>query len=160
MRAAAIRATASARVNVCVETVDARTARVLHRSWRHNLVVDAGLALLRDVLAGDAATISHGAVGTDGTAPAAADEALGGEVFRDLISQTSPQGGGATPYGLVVKFVVGSQFANGNTLREAGLFNAASGGAMYARVIPEAIVKTDAILVIYTWTLTFAAVTP
>ncbi|MDM7916446.1 MAG: hypothetical protein QUU85_14475, partial [Candidatus Eisenbacteria bacterium] len=111
---------ARARANVCVETVDAPSGRLLRRSRRHNLVVDTGLALLRDIVAGEAPTLSHGAVGTDGTAVAAANVALGVEVFRDLISQVTPQGGGSTPYGLVIKFVVGSQFANGNTLREAG----------------------------------------
>ena len=36
---------------------------------------------------------------------------------------------------------------------------AASGGTLYARVTPEEVVKTDSILVIYTWTLGFEAAT-
>lgn len=142
----------AARVNVCIETVDARTGRVVCRAWRHNLVVDAGLNLLRDLVYGDGVTISHGAVGTDATAPAAAQVALGAEVFRDQISQRTKQ-----TASLVVKFVVGSQDANGLTLREAGLFNAATDGTLYARVVPEEVVKTDAILVIFTWSLTWEA---
>ena len=141
----------AARVNVCVETVDARTGRLLSRSRRHNLVVDVGLDLLRDLVYGDAETLTHGAVGTDATAPAAGDVALGAEVFRDQIAQRTKQSGA-----LVIKFVLGSQQANGETLREAGLFNAASAGTMYARVTPEELAKTDAILVVYTWTLSWA----
>ncbi len=145
------RAGVAAMANVCVETVDVRTGRRLSRSWRHNLVVDAGLDLLRDLVYGDAETLSHCGVGTDATAPAAGDVALGAEVFRDQLSQRTKQSAE-----LVIKFVLGSQQANGETLREAGLFNAASGGTMYARVTPEEIGKTDAILVIFTWTLSWA----
>ncbi len=141
-----------ARVNVCVETVDARTGRILRRSWRHNLVVDAGLALLRDLVFGGGTTVSHGGVGTDNTAPAAGNVTLGAEVFRDVISQRTKVGASLT-----LKFVVGSQNANGSTLREAGLFNAGAAGTMYARVTPEEVVKTDAILVIYTWSLSWVA---
>ena len=140
-----------ARANVLVETRDVRTGRLLSRSSRHNLVVSAGLNLLRDLIYGDAATLSHGAVGTDATSPAAAQVALGAEVFRDQISQRTKQ-----TASLIIKFVVGSQQANGQTLREAGLFNAISGGTMYARVTPDPVSKTDAILVVYTWTLSFA----
>lgn len=140
------------RVNVCVESVDARTGEVLARRWKHNLVVAAGLNILRDLIYGDGTTLTHGAVGTDNTAAAAGDVALGSEAFRDVISQRTKGEGGLT-----LKFVVGSQSANGLTLREAGLFNAASGGSLYARVIPEAVEKTDAILVIYTWGITFEA---
>jgi hypothetical protein len=150
-----VRAGVLARANVRIDQIDARTGRLLSRGRRHNLVVDAGLDLLRDLVYGDAAVPSHGAVGTDNTAPAAGDVALGAEVFRDQISQRTKQAAG-----LVIKFVVGSQQANGLTLREAGLFNAASSGIMYARATPDQVVKSDAILVIYTWTLSFAAVTP
>jgi len=143
----------NAKANVCVEVCDARTGRVLRRIRRHNLVVTAGLVLLRDLVYGGTATLSHGGVGTAATPTVAGDTELVAEVFRDQISQRlkQPLGSGS----LVVRFVVGSQDANGVTLREAGLFNAAAGGSMYARAIPEDVVKTDAILVVYTWTLTF-----
>jgi hypothetical protein len=144
-----------ARANVCMEARDARTGRVVSRSWRHNLVMAAGLDLLRDIVYGGTETLSHGAVGTDATAPAAGQVALGAQILRDLISQRTKQ-----PAALTIKFVVGSQQANGSTLREAGLFNAAVGGSMYARATPDELVKTDAILVVYTWTLSFSAVTP
>lgn len=143
-----MKAAVDAKANVCIETVDARTGRVLSRSRRHNLVVDAGLDLLRDLVYGDGVILSHCGVGTDATTPAAGDVALGAEVFRDQLSQRTKQAAQ-----LVIKFVLGSQQANGSTLREAGLFNAVSGGTLYARVTPEEVEKTDSILVIYTWTL-------
>ena len=146
-----MKAQVCARANVLVETRDARTGRLLSRNSRHNLVVSAGLDLLRDLVYGGAVTMSHGAVGTDATAPAAGQVALGAEVFRDQISQRTKAAAS-----LVIKFVVGSQQANSQTLREAGLFNAASGGTMYARVTPDPVSKTDAILVVYTWTLSWA----
>ncbi len=152
------RAPIECRANVCVETVDARTGAVLTRTWRHNLVVEAGLLLLRDLLYGDGVALTHGAVGTDSTPPAAEDTELGSEVFRDLIATKTKLGGAPQEPGLSIRFIVGSQFANGHVLREAGLFNAAVAGSLYARVIPEAVTKTDAILVIYTWSVTFRAV--
>lgn len=145
------------RANVEVKTVDARTGRVLRRTRQHNLVVDSGLQLMRDVIFGGAASIGYGAVGTDATAPVASDVELGNEVFRDAIGSSTKQGGVGVPYGLVMKFVVGSQSGNGNTFREAGLFNANPGGLMFARVTPEEVVKSDSILVIYTWTVTWSA---
>lgn len=153
MTAILSRSPAQALVNVLVETVDARSGRVLSRDWRHNLVVDAGLNKLRDLLFGDQlAGITHGAVGTLVTAPAAADVALGAEVFRDVLAQRLK-----VSKALTLKLVLGSQQGNGNTLREAGLFDAAAGGTMYARVTPAEVIKTDAILVIYTWTASFQA---
>lgn len=142
-----------ARANVLVETVDARSGRVLFLARSHNLVTDAGLNLLRDLVYGDGVTITHGAVGTDATTPDPSDTTLAAETVRDLIAQRTK-----AAQELVVKFVVGSTQGNGTTLREAGLFNAASAGTLYARVTPTAVVKTDAILVIYTWTLGWAAV--
>jgi hypothetical protein len=147
-----MRAAVAARANVRVDLVDVRTGRVLPCSRRHNLVTAVGLDLLRNLVYGDSGTITHGAVGTDNTAPAAADVALGAEIFRDQISQRTKQ-----TAALVLKFVVGSQQANGEMLREAGLFTAAVGGSLYARVTPDEVAKTEAILVVYTWTLSWAA---
>jgi hypothetical protein len=147
-----IRAATVARANVCVEAVDARTGRVLSRTWQHNLTVDAGLNLIRDLLYGDGVAPTHGAVGTDATATVAGDTALHSEAFRDLIGQKT-KGTKA----LTVRFIVPSGSANSSTLRECALFNASPGGTMYARATPDPVVKTSAILVIFTWTLSWAA---
>jgi len=145
---------AVARVNVRVDEVDATTMHVLRCRWYHNLVVDSGLNMIRDRLAGVAVDpITHGAVGTDASATIESDTALRDEVFRDQLGQRST----ASAKSLVCKFVIGAQQANGSVLREAALFNASSGGSMFARVVTEEVVKTDAVLVVYTWTLSFEA---
>lgn len=55
-------------------------------------------------------------------------------------------------------YYLGSGSANGNTLGEAGLFNAASGGTMFARVkLSPTIVKTSSIAVTFTWTINLGA---
>lgn len=143
-------------VNVCIETWDVRTGRLLRRQWKHNLVTDAGLTMNRDRMLGIAdqlpVPLSHCAVGTDATAAAAGDTALGDEVFRDVFAQT------VTGSKLVTyKVVIGSQQANGNVLREWGLFNAAAEGICYARVTPEEVAKSVDVQVIATWTSSWAA---
>lgn len=140
-------------VNVCLEVVDARSGRLRRRIRAHNRAVDVGLTMLRDLVYGDTvAAISHCAVGTDGTAPAAGDVALGAEVLRgDIIQRTK---GTAS---LTLSYLLGSQDANGETLREWGLLNASTSGLLYARVTPEEVVKTVAVQVLCTWTLSWAA---
>ena len=143
----------AASVNVHVEVFDAATGRRVRESWHHNRVVDVGLNKLRDVLYGDAGTqVTHGAVGTSNTPPAASDAGLEAEVFRDVVAQRAKG-----DKSLQVRFVLGSQHANGTTLREAGLF--LSDGTLYARVLPAAVAKTDSQSVLYTWTLSFEATT-
>lgn len=140
--------------NVLVEVHDASTGAVLERREAHNLVVNDGLNLVRDLLDGDSvAGLTHFAVGTGTAATAAGDTALGGEVFRDAV-------GGRTSNAqqLVASYYLGSGSANGNTLGEAGLFNAASGGTMFARVkLSPTIVKTSSIAVTFTWTINLGA---
>lgn len=140
-------------VNVRLDVMDVRSGRLRRRIQAHNRAVDVGLTMLRDHIYGDTvATVSHCAVGSDGTAPAAGDTALGTEVLRgELLQRTK---GTAS---LTLTFLVGSQQANGETLREWGLLTAASGGLLYARVTPEEVVKTIAVQVLCTWTLSWAA---
>jgi hypothetical protein len=141
------------RANVTVCVVDAATRRVLRVERQHNLVVTTGLNLIRDLLNGDAvAGLTYFAVGTGTTPVASTDTTLAAEVFRDAVTQTIK--GTAE---LTVKYFLPTTQANGNTLAEAGLFNAASVGTMFARVVLAAtIVKTSAIEVTFAWDLTFA----
>jgi hypothetical protein len=140
------------KANVLVETFDVRTGEKLSESRHSNMAVDSGLNLLRDFLYGDGPThITHGAVGTDTAATVAGDTALTTEVFRDVIAARVKG-----TQSLTLQFVLGSTHANGSTLTEAGLFNASSGGTMYARVVTSAVNKTALVSVLYTWTLSFA----
>lgn len=142
-----------ARANVRIETFDVATGAKLSEQRRSNMAVDAGLDLLRDLLFGDSPeVITHFAVGTDATATSASDTALGAEVFRDVIA-TKIKGSQE----IAIQSVLGSTQANGNTLEEAGLFNDASAGTMYARVTISPVSKTALISVLITWTLSFAS---
>lgn len=128
---------------------------VLHDSG-HNLVTAAGLNLLRDRLRGVSLIdpLSHIAVGTGNAAAASGDTTLGAEVFRDVYTQVS-----LGTANIVYRYYLGPNDANGVTLREAGLLNAASGGTLYARrVLTTAIVKTIDVAATFEWTLSFAAV--
>lgn len=139
------------RVNVRVEVFDQATGRRA-RAWHaHNLTVDVGLNLLRDLLYGDPPDpITACAVGTSGAAPAAGQTALLAEVFRGVLAQRTK-----SAKTLTIRFALSSQQANGVTIREAGLFT--TGGIMFARVTPEEYAKTVAQSVLYTWTISLEA---
>lgn len=140
-------------VNVLIEVVDVETNAIIQTIERHNLVVTTGRNLVRDRLSGDSASrLTHFAVGTNATAVVAANTALGVETSRDLITQLTPTDGVLT-----VKYFLGSSSANGVTLAEAGLFNAASAGTMFSRVVYTGIVKTSSVAVSYTWTISIGA---
>jgi hypothetical protein len=144
----------AARVNVRYVVQDVETGETLRQGETHNLVTNAGLDLIRDFLDSQAPDgLTHFAVGTDGTAVAAGDTTLGGEVFRDVFTQTTP-----TAQTLAISYFLGSGDANSNSLAEAGLFNDASAGTMFARVVlSPAIAKTSSIAVTFTWTINLGA---
>lgn len=141
--------------NVHVQVRDAATGELLAEQTHRNLVVNAGLNLIRDFLDGDAPTApSHFGYGTGTNAVAAGDTALQTEVARDtLTSQT-----GTNAQQQVYTYYLGSLTGNGNTLGEAAIFNAASGGTMLCRVkLSPTIVKTASIAVTFTWTINLGA---
>ena len=151
VRTPALCADVAAKGHVRVTITDAR-GHIVEQFEQRNLVVTAGRNLLRDFLNNTAPTgLTHIALGTDATASDATQTALVAEVYRDLITSR------ATDVGqLTLTLYLGTTQANGNTLREVGLFNAASLGTMYARVpLASSIAKTSAIAVTFTWTLTF-----
>lgn len=139
------------RANVVATVTDA-DGRVIDRIHQHNLVVTAGRNLIRDLLNNTGpAGLTHIALGTSATAANSAQTELVAEVHRDAITQRLTDVGQLT-----LTLYVSTTQANGNTLREVGLFNATPAGTMYARVVlASAIIKTSAIAVTFTWTLTF-----
>jgi hypothetical protein len=141
--------------NVTIEVRDALTDKLLKKITTHNLVVTAGRDLIRDFLY-DGSTVTvdgltHFAVGTNATAEVAANTTLGTETARELITQKTKNSAQLT-----VKYYLGSGVANGVTLAECGLFNAASAGTMYARATYTGIAKTASITITYTWILTWS----
>lgn len=118
-----------------------------------NKVVLSGRNLMRDLLTGDStADVSHIAVGTSGTVVADSDTALGGEVTRLAFTKHATSDNQAVFY-----LYLPSTAANGSTLQEAGIFNAASAGDMFARATHTSIAKTASIAIYYTWTINLGA---
>ena len=92
------------------------------------------------------------ALGTGTTAVTSTDTTLDTEVFRGAMTSFTDTDGQT-----VFKYFLASGSANGNTLAEAGLFTAGSGGTMYARsVLSSTIVKTSSITATFTWTCTYS----
>ena len=130
---------------------DAKTGELIREETIGNKIVTAGLNLVRDLLGGNNAAPTHIAVGTDNTAPVAGDTVLGTEVFRNVITRRILSA-------VAVKFqlFIQASEANGNTLEEAGIFNASTLGDMLSRVTYTPIIKTGAITVTLTWTITIS----
>ena len=114
-----------------------------------DLVVDSGLDLCIESLgksgADRPAAISHIAIGEDGSAPTASDTALGNEVMREEATYTKTGTGQG-------RWEAAFSITGSYTLREAGLFNASSGGTMFCRdTFSERTVESgDEVTVIYT----------
>lgn len=139
-------------VNVTIDVKDASTGRLVERIQRHNLVTTAGRNLIRDLLNGvPAKHISHVAVGSGTAAADKGDTALKSERYRGEVTSRVPWTGQLT----LQSFVNGDQ-GNG-PLSEAGLFNAPTGGVLFARVVFPTISKSSSLTVTFTWDITIAA---
>lgn len=118
-----------------------------------NLVVTTGLNWIAGRLYDTSipSQISHIAVGTGTTAAAAGDTALGSESHREALDSTTVSTN-------TVTWVASLEAGEGTAaLTEAGLFNAASGGTMVARVVYDVINKGANDSLSISWTLTASA---
>lgn len=144
-------------VNVIKEVHDL-SGKLLRKEETHNLFVDAGLNLVRDLFNNVSVTgFDRFAIGTGTTAVTASDTQLETEVFRDSFTQKT-----STAKTLTIKYFLASGSANGNTITEAGIFgngatDTANSGTLCARVIQTADAKTSSESWTYTWIFTFAA---
>jgi len=140
--------------NVQVTIQDATTGAIVSQQEHKNLVVSSGLDLIRDLLDGDSvAGLTHFAVGIDTGAVSASQASLGDEQFRDTVTQRT-----SNAQQLVVSYYLASGSANSLALSEAGLFNAASGGTMFARVLLSPVInKTAAVAITFNWTINLGA---
>lgn len=120
------------------------TVTVVHSDGRRtvetfpNLITDAGLDLLRDILDGTVAAgeITWVAFGTGTTTPAAGDTQLGAEQFRKAVTKQQPAGVGK----LDTSLYLAPGDANSFEIREIGWFAgaataAAGSGVLVARVL-------------------------
>lgn len=117
----------------------------------HNLIVNAGKALMASLLSGASSTIpTYMAVGSSATAPAVTDTALGTELARVAFSSNTPSGAIVT---YVANFGVG---VGTGTIQEAGLFSASTGGTMLSRSTSISVTKAAGDTLQITWTITFS----
>lgn len=142
---------------------------VVHERPCKNRIVTSGRRLVAQmfggVSSGPAPTrVTHMAVGTDGTAPADGDDALRaqrggrkpvGAVVYEEFDESGPGGQVRRVRArLTAEFDFG-EANGGEPLREAGVFNAATGGVMYNRVVFDAVTKTDAFKLTLIWDIVF-----
>ena len=102
-------------------------------------------------------SITHFALGdtTITTAVAKTETALRSERFRGLVSDIVSE---TASFTVIYRMPVG--VGNGITYREAGIFDAATGGNMFCRVLlPNAVVKTASVSPLFKWTIALTAAT-
>lgn len=118
-----------------------------------NLVVNNGKGFIASrMISGGASVMSHMALGSGTTAPAAGDTALESLLgVREILdSSTSPASG-------VVLYT--SSFEGGDAtgaVTEAGIFNAATDGTMLCRTTFDVINKSATDTLSVTWTITIS----
>lgn len=114
-----------------------------------NLVVTAGKEFVASRMAGVSSNeMSHMAIGTDNTAPAAGNTTLGSEAARVALTSTT-----VTNSDVVYVASFGAGTGTG-AIVEAGLFNASSGGAMLCRTTFAVVNKGADDSITITWTVT------
>lgn len=115
----------------------------------NNLVVTSGKAHIANRLASNTAVImSHLAVGTTNTAAAVGQTGLVAELDRMSLDSTSVSG---ATVNYQATFPAGN--ATG-TIREAGIFNASTGGTMLCRTVFSPITKASDDTVVIVWDVT------
>ena len=141
----------STKVNFAVDVY--QHGKHISHEERHNLVVNAGVAWLLNLMAGASGytALTKFAVGTSGTAPAAGDTDLGAQVILGDMTETTFATGKVT-----FKYYLGSGVGNGNTLREAGLKDVA--GHLFARSTFTDVEKDATKVIIFTWVITIGVV--
>lgn len=117
-----------------------------------NLVVSAGKTFIASSMlkttTNSPVAMTHMAVGTNNTAPAAGDTALGGEAGRVALAS-------ATSSANVVTYTATFPAGTGTgALVEAGIFNASSSGTMLCRTTFAVVNKGAADAMSITWTIT------
>lgn len=143
----------------------AESGKLIRRHQVKNLWPLAGLNQVRDLLMypslgpqQNGFTPAYVAVGSSGAPTIESTTALGGEVFRKLITAREPLAAGS---GFIVTMFLDAGEANGagtQQLREVGIFTLSSGGAAWSRAVHTLINKTNQVTVTYRWTHFLTAV--
>ena len=121
-----------------------------------NLVVNSGLAYIISRMVGTAKTVmTHMAVGSNSTAAAAGDTALGSQLgSRKALDSTTISGSNNEKVIYVTTFATGEGTGG---ITEAGVFNASVSGDMLCRTVFSVINKAADDTMVITWTITLSA---
>ena len=116
-----------------------------------NLVVTAGLGYIASRMKEATADVmTHMAIGTDNTAAAAGNTALGNEAARQALTSTTVS---SNTVEYVASFAAGT---GTGAITEAGVLNAASGGTMLCRTVFSVVNKGASDSMTITWTITIS----
>jgi len=123
-----------------------------------NVVTDVGLQFITERMIGTGqAVMSHMEVGTNSTAAAVTDTALGAAVAASRTSLTSSNQATSSSTDDSIEYICTFPAGTGTgALTEAGIFNAASGGTMLCRTVFSTVNKGAADAMTITWTVTLA----
>ena len=94
--------------------------------------------------------MTHMAIGTDNTAAAAGNTALGNEAARQALTSTTVS---SNTVEYVASFAAGT---GTGAITEAGVLNAASGGTMLCRTVFSVVNKGASDSMTITWTITIS----
>lgn len=118
----------------------------------NNLIVDTGLNFICDRMKDDETAMTHMALGSGTTAPAAGNTALESQLgSREALDSSTVTNN---------QIVYISSFEAGDStgaVSEAGIFNAASGGTMLCRVTFSVVNKAADDVLSINWTITLTA---
>jgi len=134
-----------------IQVIHWPTREIIQEICVRNKIVTTGLRYLATLVKGATPAPTDLGVGTDNTAPVAGDTALLAQVFKDSITQRID-----ITDGVRIRFFLPTTAANGNTLKEAGIFGPSPEFRMLSRATYADIVKTSSIAVNYSWDITFA----
>lgn len=113
-----------------------------------NLVVTVGKQFIASRMVGTPTAMSHMAIGSNSTAAAAANTALGAELGRVALASSNSSGVIAT---YTATFPAGT---GTGAVTEAGIFNAASAGTMLCRTVFAVVNKGADDAMSITWQIT------
>jgi len=141
--------------NLVVERFDSTGALIEMQEYK-NLVVSVGKAHIASRMLGTTqGSMSHMGIGTNATAPAASDTALGTEVGTRATA-TSTQGTGATANQITYSATFpANNPSTQQTIAEAGIFNASTAGTMLCHTaLSPTVTKNPTDSITITWTVT------
>ncbi|MFN8497324.1 MAG: hypothetical protein U0641_05655 [Anaerolineae bacterium] len=141
--------------NLLMEVVNVETGEV-ERQEVHNLVVDAGLNLLKNALYGSAPDLylNRMRIGTNGTATNGGMTSILASVATYTPTSRAADDGAKK---VTVKLFVPTGDLNGQTLREIGLYTNNT-DTLFSRAVFNQIAKTQQINITFTWDVYFSAV--